>query len=915
MSREFLKLSKMNNLRFPIVFIILLASTLISCENTQEKKIKIGFSQLITSDNWRKTMFEEMKREASFHPNVELILEDSKGDLKLQNEQIHHFIESDFDLIIVCPVEVDSIFPALQEARRKKIPIISIDRKLKESFYDAFVGSDNYALGEAAGNYASSQLRARGTVLEIGQDSASSPSKDRHDGFIKAVSKYPKIQNLGVYWLPNDRNKFLVNLFRKNRPDYVFTHNDRFAFEVHNVLKKLGLENKVKIIGVDGLMGKNEGLDLVNSGKIDATILYPTGGQEAIKVAMKIINGENYSRENNLFSTVVNSEKVSTVIAQFTKIKEQQEDIDKQLNQMNLLNSTYLSQRNRLYFISSLLIIITCLGSLLYYLLREKQISNRKLEDQNRAISNQKNEIEKVSELAKEAIEEKLRFYSYVSHEFKTPLSLILTPVEHLLTKNKLDQREVISTLQLIHKNGNRLLRLVNQLLEMRQLDSGKMALDLKKYDLVLFLNEIVNDFQYKAKIQSIDLRFKSSLDELIVNLDFEKLDKVIFNLLSNGFKYTPSKGFILVELDLIADKISIKITDSGKGMSDEEKRNAFELFYRGNKNISLGTGLGLALTKEYILLHDGTINIDSIEGNGTTFTIELPLIHSNAPKDVSDFSNTRIEDLNLIEGNTLMTIQNNNILKDNCIVLVEDNHDLNSFLTEKLLHNYQIISCVDAESAWDEILENIPDIVISDIMLPGMDGFSLIQKMKSDFRTSHIPIILLTAKSNIESEIEGTQLGADAYISKPFNQTLLEERIKVVLESRNRSNNVLNNSKNIKHSFQKGEKKFLLEFERLIDDNMKNGSLSVEKLSQELGMSRVQLFRKISALTEKNVVDYISDFRLKKAFALLKDTEFNISEIAYELGFSSPSYFTTFFKQRTNTTPTIWRTNQGNII
>lgn len=904
----------MNNLRY-LFLLVVLFTFLSSCESKKDKKIKIGFSQLITTDNWRKTMYEEMKREVSFHPNIELIIEDSKGDLKLQDEQIHNFIESNCDIIIVCPVEVDSIFPSLQEARRKKIPIISIDRKLKESFYDAFVGTDNYAVGVAAGKYASSQLRAKGTVLEIGQDSASSPSKDRHGGFIDEISKFPNVINLGVYWLPNNREEFLLRIFENKRPDYVFTHNDRFALEVHTVLEKLDLDKKIKIIGVDGLMGKNEGLDLVNLRKLDATILYPTGGQEAIKLALKIINGENFTRENNLFSTVVNSDKVSTVIAQFTKIKEQQEDIDKQLSQMTLLNSTYINQRNRLYFITSLLIIITALGSILFYLLREKQFSNKKLEEQNRAISIQKNEIEKVSELAKEAIEEKLRFYSYVSHEFKTPLSLILTPVEHLITKNKLDQKEVLTTLQLIHKNGNRLLRLVNQLLEMRQLDSGKMSLDIKKYDLVLFLKELVSDFQYKAKIQSIDLKFKSSLDELIVNLDFEKLDKVIFNLLSNGFKYTPSKGFILIELSLISEKIIIKVIDSGKGMASEEIKNAFELFYRGNKNISLGTGLGLALTKEYILLHNGSINIDSAEGSGTTFTIELPLIESNTKDELNNLPNTRMLDLNLMESSKLFSTQNNSILKDNCIVLVEDNHDLNSFLTEKLLHDYQIISCIDAESAWDEILENIPDIVISDIMLPGMDGFSLIQKMKSDFRTSHIPIILLTAKSNIESEIEGTQLGADAYISKPFNQTLLEERIKVVLESRNRSNNVLNNSKNIKHPFQKGEKKFLLEFEKLIEDNMKNGSLSVEKLSQELGMSRVQLFRKISALTEKNVVDYISDFRLKKAFSLLKDTEYNISEIAYELGFSSPSYFTTFFKQKTNTTPSIWRNNPSNII
>lgn len=902
--------------KFFILLSVLFFAALISCEKPKAKKLKIGFSQLITGDNWRKTMYDEMLREASFHQNIELVLADSKGSLALQNQQVHNFIESGFDLIIVCPVDVDSIFPALQEARNKKIPIISIDRKIKEGFCDAFVGTENYLVGKTAGNYASNRLNGRGNVLEIGQDPKSSPSIDRHKGFVDEIVKYPGINNLGTFWLPTNHKSYLKEIFEKENPDLVFTHNDRFALEVHETLKELQLTNKIKVVGVDGLMGQNEGLDLVKAGKIDATILYPTGGQESIKVAIKILQGENFIRENNLFSTVVNSENVSTVIAQFTKIKEQQEEIDKQLIQIASINNTYISQRNRLYFISSLLIIITGLGSLLYYLLREKQLSNKKLEEQNIAISNQKNEIEKVSELAKKAIEDKMRFYSYVSHEFKTPLSLILTPVEDLLTKEKIDTKEVVITLNLIKKNGNRLLRLVNQLLEMRQLDSGKMGLSLQKIDLVSFLKEIVSDFEVKARIQSIDLRLFTARTELFVDLDIEKFDKIIFNLLSNAFKYTPSNGFIFIELVQNKDRIIIKIKDSGKGMSELESQNAFELFYRGNKNISLGSGLGLALTKEYILLHNGTITLDSKVGEGTLFTIDLPLINSTELDLTNEINTSRMDDINLLESDCFSTNQNSNqnLLKDDCIVLIEDNQDLNIFLTDKLLPNYQVISCVDAESGWEEILENIPDIVISDVMLPGMDGFALIQKIKNDFRTSHIPVILLTAKSNIESEIEGTELGADAYISKPFNQQLLEGRIKTILQNRTKSSQVYFNQKLNKQPFLKGEKKFLIEFEKLIEENMKNGSLSVEKLSKELGMSRVQLFRKISALTEKNVVDYISDFRLNKAFLLLRETDNNISEIAYELGFSSPSYFTTFFRQKTNVTPSQWRESLGNI-
>jgi YesN/AraC family two-component response regulator len=322
-----------------------------------------------------------------------------------------------------------------------------------------------------------------------------------------------------------------------------------------------------------------------------------------------------------------------------------------------------------------------------------------------------------------------------------------------------------------------------------------------------------------------------------------------------------------------------------------------------------LGTGLGLALSQEFVALHGGDIKIHSEKEKGTTFRITLPILESNqiledSPAMVSTLGATQFDDEDIpyvISNNTKYTFENT-------IILIEDNHDLNQFLNQKLEKNFNVVASQNAEQGWLDILSYIPDIIICDVMLPGMDGFALTQQVKSDFRTSHIPVILLTAKSQIESQIEGTKAGADDYILKPFNQQLLEEKLKGLVENRDRirrrfSNEVINPSQ-----LQKGERRFLLEFEALIEKNIKDSSLSVEKLSQELGMSRVQLFRKISALTNKNVTDYIAEFKLQKAKILLKEQEKNIAEIAYELGFSTPSYFTTFFKQKTDKTPSEWR-------
>lgn len=880
---------------------------LVSCSTQQKPQYRIGFSQCISGDNWRKNMHEGMMRELSFYPEISLEISNAGGDFQKQNQQIQAFIDKKVDVLIVSANDKDAHTPWIEKAFLLGIPVIILDRRISSDKYTAFVGAENELVGQNAGSYANTLLGGKGNILEIAVAPNSSPTIGRHTGFVKALKKYPDLHFTEPFWVGvNFQDSLAKYLNQHPSIDLIFAHNDRFALETQQVCQRLHLTDKIKIIGVDGLAGPDEGLDMVNKGMINATILYPTGGEEAVQTAVKILKKQRFRRENNLFTTVITPENVGIMLSQIKKIKEQQQDIKRQSSKIKDLNDTYSSQRNRLYFISALLTAVVILGAVLYFLLREKQRSNRVLAEQNLEILEQKNKIENVSQLAQKAIEDKMRFYSYISHEFKTPLSLILTPTEDLLQHKAFEARETRNTLRLIQKNAHRLLRLVDQFLDLRKLDAGKMELQAGQYDLASFIKDIVNDFSLKAKNKQIDLQFICPFKELPFWFDTEKLDKVLFNIISNAFKYTPEGGFIHVSILQSIHKIEINISDNGMGMNEEEKEHAFDLFYRGNKTGSLGTGLGLALAREFVTLHEGEINIDSQKGKGTTFKITLPI---NKPilnsTEIPTVSSSRA-DLNIVENNS--PIRSPASAFENTLILIEDNRDLSLFLSEKLAQSYNVVVAETAEQGWEEIMAHIPDLIISDVMLPGMDGFALTQKIKSDFRTSHIPVVLLTAKSQIDNQIEGTKAGADMYLTKPFNQQLLEEKLKSLLENRAKMKQRFFNEISSGNRLQKGERKFLLEFEALIDKNIKDSTLSVEKLSQELGMSRVQLFRKISALTGKNVTDYIADYKIQKAKVLLNNHSKNITEIAYELGFNNPGYFTTFFKQKTDQTPSEWR-------
>lgn len=881
---------------------------------TSPKTYRIGFSQRTGADTWRKTMLASMNRELSFNHDVEFLLKDANGRSEQQVKQIQELMDQKVDLLIVSPNAAQPITPIVEKAYQQGIPVVILDRRTDSDQYTAYVGADNVEVGQNAGLYANQLLKGTGNVVEIGESPGSSADIDRHRGFMNAISNHPGIRLIAKLEGDWDKRSFADKLtaLLTNKPavQLIFAQNDRTALKAYTVCRQLGLDKQVKIIGVDGLPGPNEGIDLVDRDILSATVLYPTGGKEAIRTAMAILKKQPFKRENKLPITLIDSSNVRTMKLQNEKIVEQQVDIEKQQQRINDLNLIYTSQKNTLYFTLASLLVAMMLGGWALYLYRSKQTAYQTLERQNQEIVDQKDKIETVSAQARLATEEKLRFYSYISHEFNTPLSLILTPTEDLLSKKTVTPYDLKGNLLLVQKNAYRLLRLVDQMLDLRKTDAGKQRLHTAEQDLIGFIQDIVQDFMPKARKQRVDLQFIPTESNVPVWFDGEKLDKVIVNLLSNAFKYTPEGGLIHVRLTAGDERVQIQVQDNGEGMTPDEQVHAFDLFYSGTKPFNLSKGLGLALSMEFIQLHQGELTVHSKPGEGTTFTILLPLGNQHLTAEEMTGSPARqqlpvdLDDDYAIETPTLSA------KKLGTLLVVEDNDELRAFLSARLSNEFDVLAEASGEEGWERTLDVIPDLIISDIMLPGMDGLQLTQRVKADLRTSHIPVILLTAKAQMEQRIEGTRIGADAYITKPFNTQYLLETLRTTLANREKwqrryASDFLSQSG---AGGNRQDKKFLNELTALIEQNLGDPAFGVEKLSRDMGLSRVQLYRKVQALLDMNVMDYLSEVRLKRAKHLLRETTKSMSEIADETGFSSPAYFTTFFKQHTQKTPSEYR-------
>ncbi len=503
--------------------------------------------------------------------------------------------------------------------------------------------------------------------------------------------------------------------------------------------------------------------------------------------------------------------------------------------------------------------------------------------------------------------EMKLRFLTNVSHEFRTPLTLILTPLDRLLKKASSDSDKKL--METIDRNAKHLLGLVNQLLDFRKLELHGLRYNPSYADVVHFLNELNNHFQDEFNKKGITYLFEKNSDHLMFNFDKEKLQKVIMNLLSNALKFTHEGGKVILKLDIKEEEglVEISVKDNGVGIEDNELDKIFVRFYQSKNNKKLGlsgSGIGLNLAKEMVLLHNGTIRVESKKGKGSTFIVSLPLDQTIQENSVESNNESEVQ----LEE---VSIERTKKEKEKpTILLVEDNVDFRTFMRETLQERFTIHEAQDGKIGIETTFKVNPDLIISDVMMPDVDGLELCKTLRADIRTSHIPIILLTARTADEDKIKGLEIGADDYITKPFNMDLLLLRIDKLIEKRNQFQKKFQKTVEINPSeiqITSMDEKLIKKAVALVEKNIAESKFSVEDLSSELGMSRVYLYKKLLSITGKSPVEFIRIIRLKRGAQLLEKSQMNVAEVAYEVGFNSPRYFSKYFKEEYGMLPTAY--------
>ncbi|TGD79085.1 helix-turn-helix domain-containing protein [Hymenobacter wooponensis] len=908
------------------------------CSNKEKTPVyRIGFSQCSMSGPWRKAMLTGMERELSFHPEVELHMLDAHDDSQKQQEQIRELVQEGVDLLIVSPYESEPVTPAVEEAYRRGIPVILLDRRTASEQYTAYVGGDNVEVGQTAARYIARLLKQRGNILEILGTPGSSATSERHQGFVQGLSAFPGLhvvaQVTGDWTVRTLKPELTKALQAHPEVTMIFSHNDGMGHGAYEVCQELGLTKQVRIIGVDGLPGADEGLDLVQKNMLHASILYSPGGEEAIRTALKVLKKAPFNKENILGTIVIDSTNVLTLQQQNDKVISQQQDIERQQGLLHRLQQTYASQQVVLNWLLVTLLGAVALGAAAWRSARKnRQINhllalqnaendkiNRQLVHQNEEILQQRNQLELMAEQARADTEAKLRFFTNFSHELRTPLTLILGPVEELLTSSPDLTAPQRQDLALVRRNTQRLLQLVNQLLDFRKIEVGKMEVRATESNLVAFVREIVDAFEKPARLRGVDLRFQVAQPVLMAWFDGNILDKVFFNLLSNALKFTPDQGRITISLQPADEGRSVRVSvaDTGYGISPQDQGHIFEWFYQGEQGaVAKGSGMGLALAQGLVKLHQGQLTFSSQSGQGSTFVVTLP---RELPEALHSHSSTAPLQLSLDEPEPIASGLGQQVgettpetASETLVLVIEDNSEVNDFLTRKLRTDFRVQSASDGHTGFRMATELIPDLIVCDVMMPGLSGLEVVTQLRADWRTSHIPVVLLTARTAPEQQVEGVQAGADLYLTKPFNPTFLLESIRTLLANRARQREHFRRELSIDTATvatTNPDQKFLADLTAIVEANLTRSDLSVEDIARSLGISRMQLYRKVKAVLGTGVTDFVQNLRLTKARELLLDETLTIAEVAYELGFSSPSYFSASFKAHYQLAPSEFRT------
>lgn len=711
-----------------ILYVVLLLLVLVSCS---DRRTVIGVSQC-SDDIWRQKVNREIKIGQYQYKNVDVVFASADNNGQRQARQIDSLVKSKVDLLVVAPSDVKTVAPAIERAYRAGIPVILYDRMIESTHYTAYIGTDNVAIGKEVADYLAHQLQGRGTVVEITGERGSTPVADRHRGFMQGMKAFPQIQvvTLEGDWNLAGAKKLMRQYMDAGKPvDAVFGHNDAEAWGAQQAAKEKNREKKMLFVGIDGLPGENQGVDLVDKGVMTASYIYPTKGETIVSLAMNILQGKPYKRMNYFQSALVTAENAKLIDMQYKEIEGQTANLNAIYSSINEYMKMYRWQK----IISILAVAVVVL--LLIMIFYRRKVHREK---------------EKLNKQRKQMADEKIAFFTNVSHQLRTPLTLVSGPLNRLMqADNYTEEQKVL--LQLVSRNVGQLETLTADVLNFK--------------DQVDAMNQATADEASEKELSQHVLR--DSRHQMLLQQDVEELSTIL---------------------------------------------------------------------------------------------------------------------------------------------IVDDNEDIRSYLRVLLAGQYYVIEASDGQNGLRLAKESVPDLIVTDVMMPVMDGLTFCSKIKEDVVTSHIPVILLTARSDESQRIEGYEHGADAYITKPFNDHLLLVRISNLLQARRQRKNDEAKQMLLVEDIQTdepGERMFLERFKKAAKSHIGDANLRMDDLGSELSLSKVQMYRKVKALTGKTPAEVLREMRMQKAYSLLKQTDKTISEVAAEVGFAIPGYFSACFKKQFGINPT----------
>ena len=938
----------------------LLMVMLSSCAGPSNPTYRIGVAQCST-DAWRTKLNEEMRRELLFHPDIALEVRSADDDNERQIQDIEYFIRQGVDLLVVSPNQADMLEGAVSRAYDLGIPVIVADRNVTGDKYTAFVGGDNLAVGQLMAQYLKMQLPEGGKILEVLGLQGSTPAELRHEGFMQGLSdvdgRYEIVQCTGNWFQDQAERAVERVLAEHDHFDMILAQNDLMAIGARQALDRLRPGCPVKLMGVDGLTGSGNGVEAIAEGRIDASAVYATGGDLIIQTAVKILQGEPFERNTELSTYLIDAQTAPLMNNIYHEVDHQVETVQMLKSRVDYYWQQHNLEQTLLYTMLGIVVLVICFIIVLYRNYYQKQRLNESLARQKEMLRGQRDQLAqqnvqltRLSQELEEATHAKLMFFTNVSHDFRTPLTLINGPIEQMLSQvSQADSplapragegREgLLGLLRLAHKNVQVLLRLVNQILDFRKYESGKLELNATAIDLRQEVEGWYESFQGLALQKHIRLEWRVTYDEsqassdeaapraFVTRADLAKVERIFFNLMGNAFKFTPENGRIGVSLSRRGEELILRIADTGPGISVEHIQHIFENFYQIDAAHHEGSGIGLALVKSFVELHGGHITVENqAEGTGSIFTVALPVVavpegelpsrdHALASGLKTQIENELADALDVDEATPITEDEPLPI-----VLVIDDNPDIRSYLHTLLSPRYRVLTASNGQDGIRRAMTTLPDAIVCDVMMPGMDGIECCSRLKHEVNTCHIPVMMLTACSLDEQRVKGlTEGGADTYMAKPFNSDVLVAQIASLIENHNRVRDFFGDSV-LSKSAPKAEEasepaqsrsaeqqrtvqptiddRFLQRVRQCIEQHLGDEAFGVESLGEEIGMSRAQLYRKCKALTNYSPVELIRNTRLKRAQQMLAQGDDTIAQVAYQVGFTAPSYFTKCYKE-----------------